>query len=62
MAASPYAVQPEYTSNFKSGRAKEVISAVLRSRLEGKEFNADLTTQWTKEIADEIKMHLKGAI
>eukprot|EP01048_Picozoa_sp_COSAG05_P001291 COSAG05_NODE_43_length_25931_cov_49.314636_4_plen_69_part_00 len=60
MSTTPYAVQPEYANKFKASKAKEILAAVLKEKLEGKEFSADLTTQWTKEIADEVKAQLKG--
>ena len=59
-APTPYAVAPEYSQKFKAGKAKEILAAVLKDKLEGKEFSADHTTQWTKEIADEVKLQLKG--
>jgi|EP01049_Picozoa_sp_SAG25_P006297 hypothetical protein len=58
--ATPYALEPEFHGKFKASTARDVLHLVLREKLEGKDFNADLTTQWTKEIADEIKSRLKG--
>ena len=58
--AAPYAIAPDYAGKFKPSAAKEILSAVLNEKLQGKEFSADLTTQWTKEIADEVKTRLKG--
>ena len=57
---APYAIAPEYAGKFKPSQAKEILAAVLSEKLTGKEFSADLTTQWTKEIADEVKTRLKG--
>jgi hypothetical protein len=57
---APYAIAPDYAGKFKPSAAKEILSAVLNEKLQGKEFSADLTTQWTKEIADEVKTRLKG--
>ena len=58
---TPYAIAPDYAGKFKPSAAKEILAAVLNEKLQGKEFSADLTTQWTKEIADEVKTRLKGA-
>jgi hypothetical protein len=60
-AATPYAIAPDYAGKFKPSAAKEILAAVLNEKLQDKEFSADLTTQWTKEIADEVKTRLKGA-
>ena len=57
---APYAIAPDYAGKFKPSAAKEILAAVLNEKLAGKEFSADLTTQWTKEIADEVKTRLKG--
>ena len=57
---APYAIAPEYAGKFKPSAAKEILAAVLNEKLQGKEFSADQTTQWTKEIADEVKSRLKG--
>lgn len=58
---TPYAIAPDYAGKFKPSAAKDILAAVLNEKLQGKEFSADLTTQWTKEIADEVKTRLKGA-
>ena len=60
-APTPYAIAPDYQGKFKPSAAKEILAAVLNEKLSGKDFSADLTTQWTKEIADEVKTRLKGA-
>jgi hypothetical protein len=59
-APAPYAIAPDYAGKFKPSQGKEILAAVLSEKLTGKEFSADLTTQWTKEIADEVKTRLKG--
>ena len=60
-APAPYAIAPEYAGKFKPSQGKEILAAVLSEKFTGKEVSADLTTQWTKEIADEVKTRLKGA-
>ena len=39
---------------------KKILAGVLNEMLAGKEFNADATGQWTKEISDAVKVKLKG--
>jgi hypothetical protein len=46
---------------FKPSRAREIIAAVLKTRLAGTTYHADNTSSWAKEIADDIKQRLKGA-
>lgn len=45
---------------FKASRAKEIIAAVLKTRLTGAVYHADNTSSWAREIADDIKQKLKG--
>lgn len=47
---------------FKPARARQIIAEVLRSKLTGAAYNADNTSTWTREIADEIKQKLKSAL
>lgn len=39
---------------------KEAIHHVLSEYLTGKEYNTEETTDWTKELSDQIKVKLKG--
>lgn len=39
---------------------RDVIHEVLVSKLQGETYHSENTSQWTREIADEIKSKLKG--
>jgi hypothetical protein len=45
---------------FRPAKAREIIAAVLSSRLSGTAYNADKMSLLSREIADEIKQRLKG--
>jgi hypothetical protein len=39
---------------------KELIQGILNAKLQGVTYHSENTSQWTREIADEIKTKLKG--
>ena len=39
---------------------KEAIHHILVENLQGKEYNSEEATEWSKEISDAIKTKLKG--
>lgn len=41
---------------------KEILHSVLLEKLTGVTYHPENTSQWTREIADEIKGRLKGTI
>ena len=47
-------------ARFRPTKAREIIAAVLRSRLAGSSYNADKASAACRDIADEIKQRLKG--
>lgn len=49
-------------SRFRPAKAREMIAAVLSSRLAGCVYNPDKMSVVSKEIADEIKQRLKGGL
>lgn len=53
---------PPHACRFKASRAKEIIGAVLKAKLAGQQYHADNTSSWAREIADDIKSKLKGAL
>ncbi|GAX80430.1 hypothetical protein CEUSTIGMA_g7869.t1 [Chlamydomonas eustigma] len=57
--ASNFLTEPAYSQKFKVSRAKEVIAAILKTRLTGAAYHADNTSSWAREIADEVKKRLK---
>lgn len=58
--AEEYALEPAFDKRFKESAVKEVLSAALRNKLEGNQYNAEFTSQWAREIADDAKHRLKG--
>mmetsp|Transcript_21199 Transcript_21199/g.37761 ORF Transcript_21199/g.37761 Transcript_21199/m.37761 type:complete len:121 (-) Transcript_21199:75-437(-) len=54
-----FAVEPPFLEKFKESRAREIMAAVLKSKLTGVAYHADNTSTWAREIADEIKSKLK---
>jgi len=55
-----YSVRPSFAEKFRPATVKTLIGAVLSERLADKSYNPELTAQWTREIADEIKNKLKN--
>jgi len=60
MSADDFQTAPTYEQKFKASTVKALIGEVLEAKLGGQAFNPDTTSQWTKEIADEIKGRLKA--
>lgn len=58
--ASDFAIEPPFSQKFKPSRAKELIAAVLKERLNGAVYHADNMSAWTREIADDIKQRMKN--
>mmetsp|Transcript_31970 Transcript_31970/g.38657 ORF Transcript_31970/g.38657 Transcript_31970/m.38657 type:complete len:126 (+) Transcript_31970:102-479(+) len=54
-----YLIEPSFNAKFRSGRAQEIITEVLKTKLTGVTYHADNTSTWTREIADDIKLKLK---
>lgn len=59
---SLYSVRPSYKEKFPPAEVKKIISAFLQEFLADKTYNPELTSQWTREIADGIKQELKQQI
>jgi hypothetical protein len=54
-----HALRPAYKNSFHPAVAKEMIKQVLVAKLKDKTYNPEITSQWSRDIADEIKMKLK---
>lgn len=52
-------LRPQYKDSFHPNQAKEIINQVLEAKLKDKTYNSELTSQWSRDIADEIKSKLK---
>ena len=59
MPAQEHALRPAYKNSFHPAVAKEIIKSVLEAKLKDKVYSAEITSQWTRDIADEIKGKLK---
>ena len=57
--AEAYSVGPSYAHKFKASQVKLIIHKCLRERLEGKKYHPDDTSQWSRDLADEIKVGCK---
>merc|ERR1719164_449116 len=58
-AAPLYSIRPSFAERFRPAAVKPLIGSVLAEKLADKSYNPELTAQWTREIADEIKNKLK---
>eukprot|EP00033_Pygsuia_biforma_P001457 GCRY01001646.1.p1 GENE.GCRY01001646.1~~GCRY01001646.1.p1 ORF type:complete len:123 (-),score=12.06 GCRY01001646.1:81-449(-) len=54
-----YIIRPAFNKKFRPHIVKELIRNVLFERLSGLTYHPENTTQWTREIADDIKLKLK---
>ncbi|XP_033229936.1 tctex1 domain-containing protein 2-like isoform X2 [Belonocnema kinseyi] len=54
-----YQIRPKLSEKFKPMNAKEIIHSVLYDQLSTRTFNEDDAYQWSKEIADIIKLKMK---
>ena len=45
---------------FRQSRAQEILAAVLKEKLTGAVYHAENSSAWAREIADEVKLRLKG--
>ena len=57
--AQEHALRPQYKDSFHPAQAKEILKQVLEGELKDKTYNPELTSQWCRAIADEIKKRLK---
>uniref|UniRef100_A0A061RGY2 Tctex1 domain-containing protein 2 n=1 Tax=Tetraselmis sp. GSL018 TaxID=582737 RepID=A0A061RGY2_9CHLO len=57
--AKEFAVEPSFTERFKPNKARQVMQEVLKQKLSGVSYHADNTSNWAREISDEIKSKLK---
>lgn len=52
-------LRPLYKNSFHPADAKRIIKEVLESKLKDKTYNPEITSQWCRDIADDIKIRLK---
>ncbi|KAI9089815.1 Tctex-1 family-domain-containing protein [Phlyctochytrium arcticum] len=54
-----YSIRPNFKQKFRPAIASKVIHQILADRLTGATYHPDTCSQWTREIADEVKNRLK---
>ncbi|KAJ3052061.1 Tctex1 domain-containing protein 2 [Rhizophlyctis rosea] len=57
--AAAYNIRPNFKQKFRPAIVQKLIHQILNDRLEGATYHPDTCSQWTREIADEIKNRLK---
>ncbi|KAI8908379.1 flagellar inner arm dynein light chain [Gorgonomyces haynaldii] len=60
MTEDGYNIRPNYKQKFRPLQSTAIIQQILTDRLSGATYHPDTCSQWTREIADEIKNKLKG--
>ncbi|XP_006811247.1 dynein light chain Tctex-type protein 2B-like [Saccoglossus kowalevskii] len=54
-----YTIRPNFLYKFRPADVKETIHVVLNEMLGDRQYDAEETTTWCKNISDEIKDRLK---
>ncbi|KAI8917569.1 Tctex-1 family-domain-containing protein [Powellomyces hirtus] len=57
--SAAYNIRPNFKQKFRPAIVQKLIHQALMDRLTGATYNAESCSQWTKEIADDIKNRLK---
>eukprot|EP00761_Pharyngomonas_kirbyi_P012022 gb/GECH01012049.1/.p1 GENE.gb/GECH01012049.1/~~gb/GECH01012049.1/.p1 ORF type:complete len:128 (+),score=19.25 gb/GECH01012049.1/:1-384(+) len=57
--AQKFNLLPSSEVKFKADTVRPCIQKVMKEKLEGASYKPDNVTQWTKEIADEVRDELK---
>eukprot|EP00842_Homolaphlyctis_polyrhiza_P000683 jgi/Hompol1/1615/HPOL_002727-RA len=52
-------IRPNFKQKFRPAVISKTIHGILTDRLTGATYHPDTCSQWTREIADEIKNKLK---
>eukprot|EP00057_Strongylocentrotus_purpuratus_P035080 XP_797623.2 PREDICTED: tctex1 domain-containing protein 2 [Strongylocentrotus purpuratus] len=58
-APNTYTIRPNFLKKFRSAAVKAVIHTVLNEELTDKQYSAEETTAWCKQISEKIKERLK---
>mmetsp|Transcript_31668 Transcript_31668/g.53217 ORF Transcript_31668/g.53217 Transcript_31668/m.53217 type:complete len:114 (+) Transcript_31668:242-583(+) len=61
LPAKDFVIEPAFNAKFRQGKAQDIITEVLKTKLTNVTYHPDNTSTWTREIADDIKGKLKGA-
>ena len=54
-----HVIRPQYKHSFNVRDVSAIMRSVLNNQLEGKVYEKDKTTEWTKELAKTIRNELK---
>ncbi|XP_066933266.1 dynein light chain Tctex-type protein 2B-like [Clytia hemisphaerica] len=54
-----YVIRPNFKNKFRVELVKSTIQEVLNEELSSKQYDAEETTKWSKEISETIKEKLK---
>ena len=57
--SNKFQIRPSFENKFKPGAVKDAINHVLTETLTGKNYETEFVGEWTKEIADGIKLKIK---
>nr|XP_022338983.1 tctex1 domain-containing protein 2-like [Crassostrea virginica] len=58
-SSNTYIIRPNFQHKFRPVIVKETIHNVLNEHLTGKTYDTEETTEWTRQISDDIKLKLK---
>ena len=50
---------PPPAARFRKADAADIMRTVIEHKLDKKQYSAESTAQWTREIADDIKYKIK---
>ncbi|XP_072034621.1 dynein light chain Tctex-type protein 2B-like [Amphiura filiformis] len=59
VAENTYTIRPNFMHKFRPAAVKEVIHSVLNEELGEKDYSAEETTEWCKQIGNQITSKLK---
>mmetsp|Transcript_31667 Transcript_31667/g.53216 ORF Transcript_31667/g.53216 Transcript_31667/m.53216 type:complete len:122 (+) Transcript_31667:242-607(+) len=59
LPAKDFVIEPAFNAKFRQGKAQDIITEVLKTKLTNVTYHPDNTSTWTREIADDIKGKLK---
>jgi hypothetical protein len=57
-----YAIEPEFEKRPKESHVKQALENALRDKLKGVSYDADSTSSWAREIADDAKQRIKSTL
>ena len=55
-----YQIRPLFKDKFRPQEAREKMEQIVKKKLQGVAFNPQEINNWAKEIADDIRVELRG--